>query len=125
MFSYESISLSTRLWFVIISECLYLALLVERCSASVMSTTCILQHAVVCWVTASCPPWTLRRCLHEEHDIRAPPPGTPQLPCSVKSAEQHRTPKLRKTRFEKLVKVDVRTVEHFHWIFKLAFLSKL
>jgi hypothetical protein len=25
---------------------------VEACSASVISTTCILQHAVVCWVTA-------------------------------------------------------------------------
>jgi hypothetical protein len=65
MFSYESISLSARLWFVIISECLYLAplcfccttlrdvILAERCSASVISTTCILQHAVVCWVTAT------------------------------------------------------------------------
>jgi hypothetical protein len=27
-------------------------ILVEGCSASVMSMTCILQHAVVCWVTA-------------------------------------------------------------------------
>jgi hypothetical protein len=27
---------------------------VEGCSASVISTTCILQHAVVCWVTALC-----------------------------------------------------------------------
>jgi hypothetical protein len=26
---------------------------VEACSASVISMTCILQHAVVCWVTAS------------------------------------------------------------------------
>jgi hypothetical protein len=64
MFSYESISLSTRLWFVIISKCVYLAplcfccttlrdvILAEQCSASVMSMTCILQHAVVCWVTA-------------------------------------------------------------------------
>jgi hypothetical protein len=25
---------------------------VEGCSTSVTSTTCILQHAVVCWVTA-------------------------------------------------------------------------
>jgi hypothetical protein len=28
------------------------AIFVEACSASVISTTCILQHAVVCWVTA-------------------------------------------------------------------------
>ena len=28
-------------------------MLVERCFTSVMSTTCILQHAVVCWVTAA------------------------------------------------------------------------
>jgi hypothetical protein len=28
-------------------------ILVEGCSASVISMTCILQHAVVCWVTAS------------------------------------------------------------------------
>jgi hypothetical protein len=28
-------------------------ILVEGCSASVISTTCILQHAVVCWVTAA------------------------------------------------------------------------
>jgi hypothetical protein len=26
---------------------------VEACFASVISTTCILQHAVVCWVTAA------------------------------------------------------------------------
>jgi hypothetical protein len=26
---------------------------VEDCSASVISTTCILQHVVVCWVTAA------------------------------------------------------------------------
>jgi hypothetical protein len=26
---------------------------VEACSASVISTTCILQYAVVCWVTAA------------------------------------------------------------------------
>jgi hypothetical protein len=31
---------------------------VEACSASVMSTTCILQHAVVCWVTAAGRPTT-------------------------------------------------------------------
>jgi hypothetical protein len=65
MFSYGSISLSAQLWFVIISECLYLAplcfycttlrdvILAERSSASVISTTCILQHAVVCWVAAA------------------------------------------------------------------------
>jgi hypothetical protein len=65
MFSFGSISSSARLWFVLISECLYLApqcfycttlrdvILAERCSASVMSRTCILQHAVVCWVTAA------------------------------------------------------------------------
>jgi hypothetical protein len=64
MFSFGSIFLSAQLWFVIISECLYLALLcfccttlrdvilAERCFANVMSTTCILKHAVVCWVTA-------------------------------------------------------------------------
>jgi hypothetical protein len=28
---------------------------VEACSASVISTTCILQHAMVCWVTADGP----------------------------------------------------------------------
>ena len=28
-------------------------MLVKRCFTSVMSTTCILQHAVVCWVTAA------------------------------------------------------------------------
>jgi hypothetical protein len=28
-------------------------IIVEGCSASVISTTCILQHAVVCWVTAA------------------------------------------------------------------------
>jgi hypothetical protein len=28
-------------------------ILVEGCSASVISTTCILQHALVCWVTAA------------------------------------------------------------------------
>jgi hypothetical protein len=34
---------------------------VEACSASVISTTCILQHAVVCWVTAPDPGeiWTV------------------------------------------------------------------
>jgi hypothetical protein len=30
---------------------------VEACSASVISTTCILQHAVVCWVTTLSPLW--------------------------------------------------------------------
>jgi hypothetical protein len=28
-------------------------ILVEGCSTSIISTTCILQHAVVCWVTAA------------------------------------------------------------------------
>jgi hypothetical protein len=28
-------------------------ILVEGCSASVISITCILQHAVVCWVTVA------------------------------------------------------------------------
>jgi hypothetical protein len=54
------------LWFVIkCGSVLYLglqcfcctilrdAIFVEACSASVISTTCILQHAVVCWVTAA------------------------------------------------------------------------
>jgi hypothetical protein len=64
MFSCEGIYFSARLWFVIKLSSLYLdpqylcctilrdVILMEGCSASVISTTCILQHAVVCRVTA-------------------------------------------------------------------------
>ena len=39
-------------------------IIVERCSMNIMSTTCVLQNAVVCWVTAglNCIP-RLRTCV--------------------------------------------------------------
>jgi hypothetical protein len=89
MFSYGSISLSARLWFVIISECLYLAplcfccttlrdvILAERCSASVMSTTCILQHE---WYAGS---------PHVPHPMGPSPSASPLVACWSGATRAH------------------------------------
>jgi hypothetical protein len=69
-----SISVLARLCFLIIKDCLYLdpqyfccttqrdVIFMERCSASVMSMICIIQHGVVCWVTAITTSLAKQRC---------------------------------------------------------------